>query len=61
MCGAGARDVQTDAYADISEHRRLRERGKPREGRATMGFGTQLKTSGDGVETTKKVKGKRKE
>ena len=53
------RVVRTDPNADISERRRPRERGKPREGRATKGFRMQLKTSGDDVKTTKKVKGKK--
>jgi len=48
------RVVETDPNADISERRQLRKRGKPREGQATKGFRMQLKTSGDGVKTTKK-------
>jgi len=51
--------VETDPNADISERRQLRKRGKPREGQATKGFRMQLKTSGDDVKTTKKVKGKK--
>ena len=51
--------VETDPNADISERRPLRKNEEPGEGWATDGFRMQLRTSGDGVETTRKVKRKK--